>query len=330
MQFCSATNEIHFLMAKDESSKVNYIQHLLAVSEKFFNDDRLGASHISLYYALFHTWNMAKFKNPISIARQEMMRASKIGSANTYTKCLKELAEFNYLKYNPSYNPLQGSTVYLYKFDKGSDNGSDKGTDKGTDKGSVMVVIPYTNSLNNTNNINSLKRVNSEAKLSHAKKNKIENEKSKSEKESDDGSDDQFLHQPNEKNASIEKKVESLSEIPSQLPDSVEGATLGKKEKSSGQKEKVEEHELRAESRCQRPLLQQVQSYFQQKNSTLLEAEKYFNYYQSNGWLVGGKTPMHDWQASANKWILNHQTYSKTRQANNLSTPNNKQYDEPL
>ncbi len=33
------------------------------------------------------------------------------------------------------------------------------------------------------------------------------------------------------------------------------------------------------------------------------EAEKFFNYYESNGWKVG-KNPMKNWKASANTWII--------------------------
>jgi len=145
--------------------QVNYIRHLLSISEKFIDDERLSPLHISLYYALFQNWNAAKFLNPISICREEVMQASKIGSANTYTKCLKELDKWEYLKYAPSYNPQQGSKIYLYTFNKTSDNAtdisvnktSDKGTGKATEQAPVKVVIPSINSLNNTNKSNNTK-----------------------------------------------------------------------------------------------------------------------------------------------------------------------------
>jgi hypothetical protein len=41
-----------------------------------------------------------------------------------------------------------------------------------------------------------------------------------------------------------------------------------------------------------------------------IEAEKFFNYYESNGWKVG-KNPMKNWRASANNWITNSTTYAK-------------------
>ena len=41
-----------------------------------------------------------------------------------------------------------------------------------------------------------------------------------------------------------------------------------------------------------------------------IEAEKFFNYYESNGWKVG-KNPMKNWKAAANNWITNSNTYAK-------------------
>jgi hypothetical protein len=48
-----------------------------------------------------------------------------------------------------------------------------------------------------------------------------------------------------------------------------------------------------------------VQNYFVAQKSVEIEAEKFYNYFQSNGWKVGGKAPMKDWQAAASNWILN-------------------------
>jgi len=137
---------------------VNYIKHLEAVFDKFIDDSRLTTSHTSLYYSLFHMWNVSKFNNPISICRSEQMRLSKIGSANTYTRCLKQLDEWGYIQYLPSYNPLKGSLVNLYNFDKGCGKGTDKGcsnsSGNSSDNSTVRVVRPSINSLNNTNNKN--------------------------------------------------------------------------------------------------------------------------------------------------------------------------------
>ena len=67
------------------------------------------------------------------------------------------------------------------------------------------------------------------------------------------------------------------------------------------------------------------------------EAKKFFNYYESNGWKVGGKTAMKDWKAAARNWMLKanelkqQSTSSKPVQdQNNLHSKINKNYDDPL
>lgn len=95
---------------------MNYIRQLTAAMERFASDDRLNPTHVSLYLALFQYWNLARFKNPISISRDEIMRLSKIGSKVTYHRCIKDLHNWSYLQYDPSHNPFKGSHVYMFNF----------------------------------------------------------------------------------------------------------------------------------------------------------------------------------------------------------------------
>lgn len=74
------------------------------------------------------------------------MQMSKIGSANTYTKCIKELHAWNYIQYMPSKNPLAGSKIHMYNFDNSSDNS--------TDNSSVTVVRPYIKHNKQTKQLN--------------------------------------------------------------------------------------------------------------------------------------------------------------------------------
>ena len=48
--------------------------------------------------------------------------------------------------------------------------------------------------------------------------------------------------------------------------------------------------------------LDEIFEYFIEKGSTWEEANKFFNYYESNGWKVG-KNPMRKWRAAATGWI---------------------------
>ena len=143
---------------------MNYIAHLTAVMERIAKDERLNPSHVSLYLALFQFWNMNRFNNPISIHREDTMRLSKIGSKNTYHKCISELSQWGFFLYCPSHNPMKGSTVKMYKF------GTSSGTTTGTSTGTTSVQVPVqalVPSINNTN-INKLSKQN---KQKESKKN---------------------------------------------------------------------------------------------------------------------------------------------------------------
>ena len=114
--------QLNFLSTK---KWMNYIKHLSAIFETIDSDSRLTPYHISLYISLFRRWNLNYFKNPISISRDEIMKMAKIGSVNTYTKCIKELHLWSYIRYEPSYNPHKGSLIYLYTFDNATDSGGE-------------------------------------------------------------------------------------------------------------------------------------------------------------------------------------------------------------
>lgn len=60
-----------------------------------------------------------------------------------------------------------------------------------------------------------------------------------------------------------------------------------------------------------RPSIDDVESYFIEKNSTKEEASRYYDYYESNGWRVG-KTAMKDWEASARNWMRNERSWKKS------------------
>ncbi len=275
---------------------MNYIKHLTGFFEKVAIDKTLNPTHVSLYVALFQFWNSNRFKNPISISRDEVMRISKISSKATYHKCLRNLHTLGYINYEPSYNPFKGSHVFLFNFSedlkpipKNEKTTTPKNelvfelvneqvvnklcTSCGT--GTEQALVSYINNTNIPNISNKLKIVNLDEQAK-----KIEN-------------DDGFL-----KNVAAEKK-----------------------EKSSAKKEKV-------------PTIENVKAYFLEEHFPELEAIKFFNYFSSNGWLVGGKSPMVDWQAAAQNWILNAPKFIPNEQqpnrAKHLNTGTDKDYSEPL
>ncbi|WAC01599.1 hypothetical protein N7U66_16875 [Lacinutrix neustonica] len=92
---------------------MNYIKLLNAAFEKFFFDDRLNPTHISLYMALFQEWNSSRFADEFYVNRRELMRVAKIGSKSTYHRCVTDLDSWNYLSYFPSNNPYKGSKIKM-------------------------------------------------------------------------------------------------------------------------------------------------------------------------------------------------------------------------
>ncbi|EHQ02120.1 hypothetical protein [Gillisia limnaea] len=92
---------------------MNYIKLLNAAFEKFFFDDRLNPTHISLYMALFQEWNSSRFADEFYVNRRDLMMASKIGSKSTYHRCVTDLDTWEYLSYFPSNNPYKGSKIKM-------------------------------------------------------------------------------------------------------------------------------------------------------------------------------------------------------------------------
>ena len=92
---------------------MNYIKLLNAAFEKFYFDDRLNPTHISLYMALFQEWNSSRFAYEFYVNRRDLMIASKIGSKSTYHRCITNLNSWDYLFYFPSNNPYKGSKIKM-------------------------------------------------------------------------------------------------------------------------------------------------------------------------------------------------------------------------
>ena len=92
---------------------MNYIKLLNAAFEKFFFDDRLNPTHISLYMALFQEWNSSRFADEFYVNRRDLMRVAKIGSKSTYHRCVTDLDSWSYLSYFPSNNPYKGSKIKM-------------------------------------------------------------------------------------------------------------------------------------------------------------------------------------------------------------------------
>lgn len=76
------------------------------------SDKRILATHVSLFTALFIFWQRGGFVSPFAITRKTVMAYAKISSIATYHKCIRELDEYAYIRYQPSFHPAKGSLVY--------------------------------------------------------------------------------------------------------------------------------------------------------------------------------------------------------------------------
>lgn len=91
------------------------VKELTVFYDAIKDDSRIGPTHISLYMAIFQLYNLKQFCNPINITRVCLMDTAKISGLATYHKCIKDLHEFGYIQYVPSYNPAIRSRVFLLK-----------------------------------------------------------------------------------------------------------------------------------------------------------------------------------------------------------------------
>ncbi|MDP9077736.1 MAG: hypothetical protein M3O71_09965 [Bacteroidota bacterium] len=76
-------------------------------------DQRITVWHFSIYMSLLNKWLLNGLVNPVSISRRQIMEQTHIGSIVTYHKCIRQLRDFGYITYQPSYNPFIGSYISL-------------------------------------------------------------------------------------------------------------------------------------------------------------------------------------------------------------------------
>lgn len=77
------------------------------------DDPRINTTHVSLYMALLLCWKEQGFVHPMYVFSQEIMHTAKILSSATYARCMKDLNDFGYIRYEPSYKRNQGSKIFI-------------------------------------------------------------------------------------------------------------------------------------------------------------------------------------------------------------------------
>lgn len=255
---------------------INFIKHFREWMAKQATDDRLTPHHVSLYLILFHYWNLNRFQNPLIIRRKKLMEDSKIGSSNTYARCLRELHLWSYIHYQPSFSAQYPSRVCMFTFDTSDRLGVD--------------TAPPKNDIGT---------------CTEADRTNLKSDTARPQNDTATGIDFNTIYKNNTNNIN-----------PVNAFGQAHHASHGTQKKEGIP-----------------PALDEIKFFFVTAQSSHLEAEKFYNYFQSNGWKVGGRAPMKDWQAAARNWILNIKKISDEKsqeRPGKLSTVTNKDYAEPL
>jgi hypothetical protein len=253
------------------------------------------------------------------------MKSSKINSKATYHKCMKELETLGFMEYIPTYNPHSCSNVIMVNF-SGELKNRPKFEPLTSSKNKPVQNLTHSKSeqvVEQVNDINNLKNNN-------LKSNKNSNKNIKPVQKTTRLKNEQHIEQVDEQ-VYIDNNKTYTNNINKDIYGNSENlnsntAPEENQEKSCAKKEEANNIGIT-------PSIEMILEYFAFKESSETEANKFFNYYSSIGWLVGGKTKMKDWKASARNWIMNQNKFqpkSNIPQPNHLQTSNYKNYAEPL
>lgn len=75
-------------------------------------DQRISITHLGVFASLLNYSLSCGFVNPITVFSYQILPIAKI-SVTTYYKCIKELNDYGYLKYVPSYKHNKPSRIYF-------------------------------------------------------------------------------------------------------------------------------------------------------------------------------------------------------------------------
>jgi hypothetical protein len=77
------------------------------------SDGRISTTHIGLYAAILHYWRLQDFKIPFFAYSYDIMKIAKVSARVTYVRCIRDLHQFGYLKYEPSFKRNRASKIWV-------------------------------------------------------------------------------------------------------------------------------------------------------------------------------------------------------------------------
>lgn len=103
------------------------------------------------------------------------------------------------------------------------------------------------------------------------------------------------------------------------------GQADGEQMATPKEEKKVINKESNSSRRFVKPTIEQIAAYCKEKGYDV-EAERFFNYYESKGWVVG-KSPMKDWKAAVRTWASNQKSSKPTSSPQVAPAPSSKEAD---
>lgn len=76
-------------------------------------DGRISITHIGIFAALLQYRLEHANTNPIQAFSREIMEIAKISAPTTYHKCIRELHDYGYIVYQPSFKSNYASKIYF-------------------------------------------------------------------------------------------------------------------------------------------------------------------------------------------------------------------------
>lgn len=91
---------------------MEYVTILERFLKEIQGNGRISPGHISLFVTIVQCWHDNGCAGPICVFGKELMAKSKL-STGTFHRVIRDLNEFGYIRYVPSYNHFLGSLVYV-------------------------------------------------------------------------------------------------------------------------------------------------------------------------------------------------------------------------
>ncbi|MBS1566845.1 MAG: hypothetical protein JST39_20865 [Bacteroidetes bacterium] len=260
--------------------------------------------------ALFQYWNFNRFGGSFTIYRANIMKLCKIGSRSTYHKCLRELHHAGYIRYHPAINRYLPVKVSMRRLDLledavdspqldlfNADNPPEPCSDFEPLSGpELSSSSPETGPLHGPKSGHIIKQ------RKHKQENCVLN-----------------THTNPLKKISMKKNEEKK---PAAAPKSVE---------QTGSPQHGPYQVGQEGGRTLVPTFSEIEQFFRQNGYPSAEAQKFWLYNRSRGWMLSDNMPIWNWQPLAHKWMLKDRNNgSPSSGTNHLITKNDKNYDEPL